>query len=93
MQEQITQLEQEIQYLKNIVSLLIKSDKYQFSKHINIADGANISVSSGTGTKIGTTTSGKLAFYGATPLAQQTGVAVTAVGIHAALVNLGLITA
>ncbi len=32
-------------------------------------------------------------FYGTTPVAQQTGVAVTDVGIHAALVNLGLITA
>jgi len=35
----------------------------------------------------------ELGFYGATPVAQQTGVAVDAAGIHAALVNLGLITA
>lgn len=47
----------------------------------------------GAGTKIGTATTQKLAFYGATPIVQQTGVAVTAAGIHAALVNLGLITA
>jgi hypothetical protein len=32
-------------------------------------------------------------FYGATPVAQPTGVAVSAAAIHAALVNLGLITA
>ncbi len=32
-------------------------------------------------------------FYGTAPIAQATGVAVTAAGIHAALVNLGLITA
>lgn len=31
--------------------------------------------------------------YGTAPIAQQTGVAVTAAGIHASLVNLGLITA
>jgi len=37
---------------------------------------------------------GKLGFYGlATPIALQTGVPVTAAGVHAALVNLGLITA
>lgn len=36
---------------------------------------------------------GNLGFYGTTPIAQQTGVAVTASAIHAALVNLGLITA
>lgn len=32
-------------------------------------------------------------FYGTAAIVQQTGVAVTAAGIHAALVNLGLITA
>ena len=32
-------------------------------------------------------------FYGTAPVAKQTGVAVTAAGIHAALVNLGLIAA
>lgn len=34
-----------------------------------------------------------IGFYGATPVALQTGVTVDAAGIHAALVNLGLITA
>lgn len=34
-----------------------------------------------------------IGFYGTAPIVQQTGVAVTAGGIHAALVNLGLITA
>lgn len=32
-------------------------------------------------------------FYGTAPVAKQTGVAVTAAGVHAALVNLGLISA
>jgi len=32
-----------------------------------------------------------IGFYGATPVSKQTGVAVTSAGIHAALVNLGLI--
>jgi ClpP class serine protease len=32
-------------------------------------------------------------FYGTTPVAKQTGVAVSTAGIHAALVNLGLIGA
>lgn len=38
-------------------------------------------------------TTPKLGFYAANPVSLQTGVAVTAAGIHAALVNLGLITA
>lgn len=37
--------------------------------------------------------SGRVGFYGTAPIAQQTGVAVDAGGIHAALVALGLITA
>ena len=36
---------------------------------------------------------GKLGFHGTAPIAQQTGVAVSSAGIHAALVALGLITA
>lgn len=36
---------------------------------------------------------GTLGFYDTSPIAQQTGVAVSAAGVHAALVNLGLITA
>ena len=35
----------------------------------------------------------KVGFYFTTPISKQTGVAVTAAGIHAALVNLGLISA
>jgi len=38
-------------------------------------------------------TGASVGFYGTTPIALQTGVAVTAAGIHAALVALGLITA
>lgn len=37
--------------------------------------------------------SDKLGFYGTSPIAKQTGVAVSAAGIHAALVALGLIAA
>ena len=36
---------------------------------------------------------GLVGFYGTTPIVKQAGVAVTAAGIHAALVNLGLIAA
>jgi len=43
--------------------------------------------------KIGKDANSTLGFYGATPTAQLTGVAVSAAGIHAALVTLGLITA
>lgn len=45
------------------------------------------------GVKVGNSTSETLGFYGATGVAKQTGVAVSAAAIHAALVALGLIAA
>lgn len=56
-------------------------------------DGLNVAVGTTTGLKIGTATTQKIGFYNATPVVQQTGVAVSAAGVHAALVSLGLITA
>lgn len=60
---------------------------------ITMANGANIVCGTGSGTKIGTGTTQKIGFYNKAPVALQTGVAVDAAGIHAALVALGLITA
>ena len=45
------------------------------------------------GSKVANSTTEVLGFYGATGVAKQTGVAVSAAGIHAALVALGLIAA
>jgi hypothetical protein len=60
---------------------------------LTFGEGVNIDVGSTTGTKIALLPSDKLGFYGFTPIVQPTGVAVTAGGIHAALVSLGLIAA
>lgn len=43
--------------------------------------------------RVGNSASERVGFYTTTGVAQQTGVAVTAAAVHAALVNLGLITA
>jgi len=45
------------------------------------------------GVVVGNKTTETLGFYGVTGVALQTGVAVSAAGVHAALVALGLITA
>jgi hypothetical protein len=45
------------------------------------------------GTIVGTKTTEPLGFYGSAGVAKQTGVAVSAAGVHAALVALGLIAA
>lgn len=72
---------------------LVKSDRFFFERHLNFADGRDVQVGKGTGTTFATEATQKMGFYGAAPVAQQTGVAVTAGGVHAALVALGFITA
>lgn len=54
---------------------------------INYTGGTGVTIIDGNGA------ADKLGFFNTTPVVQQTGVAVTAAGIHAALVNFGLITA
>ena len=70
MEQEIRELKEEVGVLKNLVFALIKNDKYYFGKHIVLANGANISFSSGTGTKIGAT-GDKIGFLGATPVIRQ----------------------
>jgi hypothetical protein len=57
---------------------------------LNVTSGACV-LGSTNGLSIGRTGE-SVGFYGTAPVAKQTGVPVTAAGIHAALVNLGLIT-
>jgi hypothetical protein len=63
------------------------------STRLNFAEAYNIAFGTTTGTKIGTAVGQKLAFYGTTPIAKQTGVPVNAAGIHAACVAIGLFAA
>lgn len=63
------------------------------STSMAVTDDFRIGVGSTTGMRIGTNANQKIGFYNTTPVAQQTGVAVSAAAIHAALVALGLITA
>jgi len=68
--------------------LVINSDKgtdglHDFRVHGDTVDDLIQTDSSANG----------VGFYNATPVAKQTGVAVSAAGVHAALVNLGLIAA
>lgn len=60
---------------------------------ITLGEACNLQFGTTTGTKIGTASSEKIGFYGATPIVRPSGVAVDAAGIHAALVSLGLIAA
>lgn len=59
---------------------------------LTMGEGHDLIIGTATGSKIGQAGS-LMGFFGATPVAKPTGVAVTDAGIHAALVTLGLIAA
>lgn len=56
----------------------------QFTGNITIADAINVILNTTTGTKIGTATTQKLAFYNSTPIVQRSGAAQAAVATTAA---------
>jgi hypothetical protein len=62
------------------------------SVNLNLGDSSTVTTVSGSSTIIGSENF-NLGFYGASPIAKQTGVGVDAASIHAALVSLGLISA
>jgi len=58
---------------------------------LDLDDGFNITVGTGTGTKIGNSATQKLGFFGATPIVQPSG-GITLGDLKTALQNLGLIS-
>lgn len=67
------------QLIREELSALIKSDRYEFHKNISILDGRDIQLGTVTGTKIGTATGQKIGFYNATPIIQRSSSAQAAV--------------
>lgn len=63
--------EEEIrEIIRNELQEFLASDRYIFTKTIQILDGRNIIVGKTTGTEIGTETTQKIGFYGYTPVDQ-----------------------
>lgn len=52
--------------------LQVLTDKVVFNKDIMLQDGRDFIVAKSVGTKIGTESTQKIAFYGATPIVRQT---------------------
>jgi len=72
--------------LTNTYALWVQGGISRFDGNLSINDAVNVVLGTTTGTQIGTSTSQKLGFFAATPVAQQTG------NISTALANLGLVT-
>lgn len=66
------------QIIREELRTLLYSDRYIFSKNISILEGRDIQLGTATGTKFGTTTGNKLAFFNSTPVIQQSTAGTTA---------------
>ena len=92
LEEIIRQQDERIKQLEAKANMLYFSDKYLFSRDIELEDQRNFIFSGVTGNKIGTSSTQKLSFYGASPIVRPSSVPITAGDIHDALSDLGLIT-
>ena len=59
--------------IREELSFMVKNKKLVFPYPMQILDGNDITLASEHGTRIGTASTQKLAFLGATPIARQTG--------------------
>jgi len=69
-QEEIRILKERVELLENVIADLAYSDRYIFQKNLQIQDGRYIQFALSEGSKIGTTSSQKFAFWGKTPIVQ-----------------------
>ena len=67
-------LEQRIVYLEQVIATLLRSDRYNFQKHLQFQEGCNIILGTTTGTTIGTATTQKLGLFNATPVVQASAI-------------------
>lgn len=68
---ELEKLQFRVDELEKLVDFLVFSDRYIFQKKIQMLDGRDIQLGTSVGTKIGTETTQKIAFFNATPVIQQ----------------------
>jgi hypothetical protein len=72
MNEEQQKLVQEM--IRKELAVIFGTDKYVFTRDINITNGRDIQLGKSVGTKIGTEASQKLAVFGATPVIQASAI-------------------
>lgn len=78
--DKVEKLEKEVAHLREIINKFVGIESYVFQYHSQILDGRNIQLGLTTGTQIGTATTQKLAFLGATPAVRQSAITAPAGG-------------
>lgn len=79
--EELEILKQRVKFLEDELNRIVRQSKYRFERDVEFAAGRNISSDLQTGTQIGTSSTQKLGFWGATPIVQPAHVGtITATG-------------
>ena len=68
------------QIVRDELQAFLASDRYTFTKNIQIFDARNVQLGKANGTKIGTEATQKLGFYGALPVVQAAPIAAPSGG-------------
>jgi len=84
MNEEITNLKNEVELLKQIVYSFARQDRFTFQKNIEFFGANEIKLIGTNGLKLGTTVTQKIGFFGATPVVAQAGAAGTADATYSA---------
>lgn len=71
---ELQQLQKDVNEIKATLATLSLSDRYMFSKNIQVQDGRSILAGGTKGLRIGTSNKQKLGFFGKAPAAQQNGI-------------------
>jgi hypothetical protein len=70
-EEELEALQERVKFLEEEVNRIVRQSKYRFERDVELASGHNIITDTQTGMQIGTTSTQKIGFFGATPVAQQ----------------------
>lgn len=80
MPNEVEQLKERVEMLENIIYSFVLNGAFTFGKDIRMLDGKNFTFSASTGTKIGKSSTEKIGFWGATPVARQGGITAASGG-------------
>lgn len=78
--EDFKRLRRDVDDIQRIFGLLLKSDRMTLNRTLQMEDGRSIQVGKTTGTRIGTESAQKLAFFGVAPVVQQSAISAPSAG-------------
>ena len=80
MEQQIQELQMRVNKLEGLLYKFALTDRYMFSRNLQIQDGRSVTVGTTTGARIGTAATEKISVYGVTPVIQASAISAPSGG-------------